>query len=584
MRWQTTAALAVILGALIAFYYVYEVRLAPDREKAAARQGRVFAVEPADIKEVVLRRGSETVRLRREGDGWEMLEPLKSRGDRGSVDEVVTSVATAKMDREIADKPAALAEFGLDKPAAEATLIDKDGKERTLLLGTKSPTGVWIYAQERGRPNVIVVSDTVLRDVTRPVSDFRNKTVLTFDRKDVAALEVVLPDETLVVERTDDSQWKLTRPRPLRADGEAISEFFDKLTGARVKEFVAEAPRSLEPYGLARPVRVAIHVGKDKDRATRTLLLGRTDDAKKGVYALRPGERSVLLLPEDVWTTLPRTTAAMRDKTVVDFDRDQVTALEIDSPRGSVALSRQEDRWAITKPDALPADQVEAGAVLMSLRNLKARAFVAEEPSAQRRYLARPTVRATVTVKEGAPLTVLLAPAPEKRDGRPMAYAAVADRGPVVLVEASALKDVGRPLLELRDRTLVAGLEPKEVRRIQIRRESSAVLLERRGDAGWRFLEGGTGDAKAARVDDVLYMLRTLKWKEIATPNDDDPGKFGLKAPAAEIGLYRDDGTAIETVAVSKPEGERSFVKLGSKPAVYVVDTSLVQLPKLEEL
>jgi hypothetical protein len=129
----------------------------------------------------------------------------------------------------------------------------------------------------------------------------------------------------------------------------------------------------------------------------------------------------------------------------------------------------------------------------------------------------------------------------------------------------------------------VAGLEPKEIRRIQIRRESSAVLLERRGETGWRFLEGGTGEAKAARVDDVLYMLRTLKWKEIATPKTDDPGKFGLKTPAAEFGLYRDDGTAIETVAVSKPEGERLYAKLGSRPTVYVVDASLVQIPTLDE-
>ena len=45
MRWQTTAALAVILIALGAFYYVYEVRLAPEREKAEARKGRVFTAE-----------------------------------------------------------------------------------------------------------------------------------------------------------------------------------------------------------------------------------------------------------------------------------------------------------------------------------------------------------------------------------------------------------------------------------------------------------------------------------------------------------------------------------------------------------
>ena len=583
MRWQTTAALAVILAALAAFYYVWDVRLAPEREKVAARKGRVLAIEPADVKEVVLRRGAETIRLRREGDGWEMVEPVKGRGDRGSIDETVTSVATAKMDREIADKPAALAEFGLDKPAAEATLIDKDGKEVTLHLGAKSPTGVWVYAQERGKPNVFVISDGVLRDVTRPVGDFRNKTVLTFDRKDVSGLEVVVPEETLTLERAGEGQWKLTRPRQLRADTEAVSEFFDKLSSARIKEFVADAPRSLEPYGLARPVRVAIHVGTDKDRATRTLLLGRVDDKKKGVYAQRPGEGSVLLLPEEVWTALPKTTAALRDKTVVDFERDQVTGLEIESPRGSVGLSRQDNRWTITRPQALPADQVEAGAVLMSLKNMRARAFLADDPSGIRRYLERPVVRASLTLKDGALLTVLLAPAPEKRDGRPLAYAAVAGRGPVVLVDAGVLTEVGRSLTALRDRMLIAGLDPKEIKRVQIRRGDSAVVVERKGDTEWRFLEGGKGRAKAAKVDDLLYTLRGLKWKEIAAPTGEDPGKFGLEKPAAEIGLYRADGTALATVLVGKSEGDHLYVKTASAPVVYAVDAKQLELPKIPD-
>jgi len=56
MRWQTTAVLAVILVALGAFYYVYEIRMGPEREKTEGRKGRVFTVEPADVAEVDLKR------------------------------------------------------------------------------------------------------------------------------------------------------------------------------------------------------------------------------------------------------------------------------------------------------------------------------------------------------------------------------------------------------------------------------------------------------------------------------------------------------------------------------------------------
>jgi len=105
MRWQTTAVLAVILAILGAFYYVYEIRLGPDREQKAARHGRVFAADPKDATSVTIKREADTVQLTREGEGWQMLAPAKARADRGIVDEVLTNVLTAKMDREIASAP-----------------------------------------------------------------------------------------------------------------------------------------------------------------------------------------------------------------------------------------------------------------------------------------------------------------------------------------------------------------------------------------------------------------------------------------------------------------------------------------------
>jgi len=81
MRWQTTAILAAILIAVGAFYYVYDVRMAPEREKEAARKGRLWTIEPADVNEVTIRRSSDTLTLKREGDRWQMLGPVSARGD-----------------------------------------------------------------------------------------------------------------------------------------------------------------------------------------------------------------------------------------------------------------------------------------------------------------------------------------------------------------------------------------------------------------------------------------------------------------------------------------------------------------------
>jgi uncharacterized protein DUF4340 len=578
VRWQTSVVLAVLLAVAGVFYYVYDVRMAPEREKAETRKGRVFTTELGDVTGLTLKRPTESIELKREGDGWQMSAPLRARADRGPVEEVITNALTAKIDREIAAAPASPAEFGLDKPAAELTLTLKDGKQLGLLLGAKSPTGVWVYAQERGKPNVFVIGDSVLRDASRPVSDFRDKSILAFDRQQLTGLEIVTSDDTIALEPADH-RWKLTRPVALGADPDTVSGFLDKLSGAKVKEFVAEAPPSLATYGLDKPWRVTLVTGKDKDRARRALLIGKAE-AGKGVYAMRDGESSVLLIPEDVWTALPKNVAALRDKTVVQFDRDKVSRLEVESPQGSITLVRENDKWKIAAPQALPADQVEAGAVLTKLQNLRAQGFLSEDAALIPKFLARPEVKVTVTDASGAK-TLLLAPSPEKRGGQAMAYGAIAGTGPVVLVDGPALKDFARSVSDLRDRTLLSGLEPKDVKRMQVMAGGQTTTLERTGETDWRMMEPAKGAAKSGKVDDLLYTLRGLKWKDVVAPGGEEPAKYGLDKPSVEVRLFRADGTEIATVLFGKQEAERLYLKTKNAPPIYAADPKQVgTLPK----
>ena len=583
MRWQTTLAAAILLALVGGFYYVYDVRMAPDREKAEARKGRVFSVETTDVTALELRRTDDTVKAAREGEGWQLLEPIKAKGERGPLEETLTTVITAKIDREIAATPANLADFGLDKPVAEVDLGLKDGKRLGLLLGAKNPTGVWVYAKERDKPNVFVLGESVLRDATRPVADFRDKTVLAFSRADVTGLDIVTSGETITVE-PDGQKWKMTAPAPRPADGDIVADVLEKVGAARVKEFVAEGPPSLAQYGLDQPLKLVVHVGKEKDRASKTLLIGRTDTEKKGTYAMREGERSVLLIPEDVAKAIPKNTATLRDPTVVTFNREKVQRYDLESPKGTVTVTREKDGWKITAPEALVTDQVEAGSVLARLRDLRAQAFLTEDVSSIPRFLATPTVKVTIH-EEGAaaPTRVLLAPAPDKRGGQGTAYAAVEGRGPVVLVDATALDNLGRSALDLRDRRVFAGLEPRDVRRVRVKAGGNTALLERSGDTDWKLVEPTKGAAKSNKVDDLIYMLRGLKWEEIVAPKPDAPARWGLDAPAMEVTLYKADGAEIGTFVLGKKEGERYYARTGTSPVYAVPARSVTEPPKVPD-
>ena len=571
---KTIVALLVLAAGLGGFFYYDSYWLGPTREKAESAKGRIWTVEPKDVEGVVIVRKSETLRLKRTADGWEMLEPVKARGDRAVVDDMVTSLATTRMDREIDPNPAKPAEFGLDPPEAEVRLEVKGRPEPLVLrVGGKNPTGVWVYAREGAKPAVITLSENVSRDTNRPTAEFRDRSVIAFDRRSVTGLDLDVGGDQIGLVADEPGKWRIVKPRPLRADPDQIAEFLDKLEGAKALEFVDDAPKSLAPYGLDRPSRVTVWVGKDKDRASRILLVGRAVPEKKGVYVKREGEPGVILTAEAVWTAFPKTVGALRDKVVVSYAYDKLAKLEIAHGRGTVVLEKEGTGWKLTAPETLKADLGVVTQLLWKIRDLRALGFLAEGAADVPRYLSRPEV--TVKIWEAGakePKTLLLQSSPERRSGQPAAVAAVQGEGPVVLVEGKVLAELTPGVAELRDRTLVPAFDIGDVKRARVTGGDKPLVVEKSGETDWKLIEPSRGATKEGRVASLLLALKALKWKEIASKGGED-AKFGLDRPEIEVTIFKGDGAELATLQVGRSDGAVTYVKIKADPGIFAVSS-----------
>ncbi|HWN93299.1 MAG TPA: DUF4340 domain-containing protein, partial [Verrucomicrobiae bacterium] len=458
----------------------------------------------------------------------------------------------------------------------------KDGKAPLrLAVGGKNPTGVWVYAREGSKLAVVTLGESVFRDTARPVSDFRDKTVFAFDRKSVTAVDLDLDGSRMTLEAQEGGKWKIAKPGPYPADADVVADALDKLAGAKVKEFVGQ-PRPLGPYGLDKPSSVTIWLGKDKDRTSKTLLFGKVDKAKKGVYVERQGEPEVLMTADEVWDKLPRTVAAARDKVVFTYAYDKVSRVELDHARGKVTLERDGITWKITAPEALAADTGVVNGLLWRLRDLRASGFLDESASGIARYLAKPAVTVRIW-EEGAkePRTFLLTLSKDLKAGDATGVAATAGQGPVVMVEAKAVTDLEKTATDLRDKTVVASFDMKEVKRVRVVAGDKRLVVEKRGEDSWRVVEGGKGAAKELKVTGLLLALRALRWKDIAAPDASQGQKFGLDKPEVEVTVLKGDGTEMAKLVIGRSEDKAAYVQSKSVPGVYVVDpTTLDEIRK----
>lgn len=574
-RGRTILVLLILAAGLGGFFYYDTYSLGPRREKAESAKGRIWTIEPKDVERVTVARKGETMRLQRTADGgWEMLEPVKTRGDRGTVDDMVTGLATARMDREIDPNPAKPADFGLDPPEAEVKLEVKGRAEPLVLrVGAKNPTGVWVYAREGGKPAVITLSESIARDTTRPLADFRDRTVIAFDRRNVSGIDLDVNGDQIGVVADEPGKWRIVKPRALRADSDLIAEFLDKLEGAKAVEFVDDAPKSLQPYGLDKPSKVTVWVGKDKDRAARTLLVGRPVPEKKGVYVKREGEPGVILTAEAVWTVFPKTVAAIRDKAVVSYAADKLAKVEIAHGRETLGLEKEGTGWKITAPEPLRADSGAVTQVLWKIRDLQALGFLSEGATEVPRFLSKPEVIVRLW-ETGAkePKTLLLQSSSERRGGQPAALAAVQGEGPVVLVEGKALTELTPSVAQLRDRTVFPAFDLGDVKRARVSGGDKPLLVEKSGETDWKQVEPARGATKDGRVANVLLALKSLKWKEIASKGGDD-AKFGLDKPELEVSVFKADGSEVGTLLVGKADGAVTYVKVKAEPGIFAVSS-----------
>jgi hypothetical protein len=119
---------------------------------------------------------------------------------------------------------------------------------------------------------------------------------------------------------------------------------------------------------------------------------------------------------------------------------------------------------------------------------------------------------------------------------------------------------------------------------VRVQAGGQTVVLERKGDTEWRMLEPTKGGASGQKVDDLLYTLRALRWKDIVAPQGAEPARWGLDAPTLEVALFRGDGGEIATVQVGKREGDLAYIRTKAEPAVYSVeDRALGPAPKVPD-
>lgn len=391
MKSRTTLILAGVFLALGVFLILVELPSEKKTEKKKEEAKKVSVFNAAGVARVSLKNPEgDFLFVKGDKGTWRISRPLDTEADQYAVTSLVGAVENLSIDRVLEEKPKDLSLYGLDAPRMEIALTFEGGKLPVILLvGKKSPLGS-LYVKKGDENRVLLVGSGLDYTLNKKLFDFRDKTVVSFDRDSVQ--EIVLRTEK---RRADvakrDGGWVVLGTSPVKANEETVNRILSGLTSLRVEEFVKDRPVTLKPYGLDPPVnKVALILGKDKSQIE--VRLGTLAPKRLAVYASATGKDSVFLLKSDAREKLDKVFDDLREMKAFTLREWDVEKFEIDDEGHSLEIGKDSSgHWHIGQAFGLLAVHASVQEMIKNLTNLKFTKIVSDAPSALSSYgLAHP--------------------------------------------------------------------------------------------------------------------------------------------------------------------------------------------------
>ena len=396
--------LFVIFLALAAFVYFYEIVGGREREEASSLEETLLRNQQEEINLVeILRPQSEGILLSKAGEEWRLEHPVKTSADQSTVDVLLRDLSQATRERTFPEGGTRVEEYGLHEPSMTLR-IQADGKEQTLLIGSKEFTGNQVYVQFQGEPEVFLTSQVLLATADKELMEWRDKRVLVIDREKIQAIEVVNSANTIRIVQQDE-EWHLESPIQERADQNAVSGLLSTVEFGEAQEFVSDEPEELKSYGLDSPT-AEIRIQHEDQGGWRTLELGR----QEGEYSLarNPEGASVFTVSQEIRDKLNQDVLVFRDKDVVDVEQNEIARIVIQrKAEEEIALRYEDYKWIVESPEAQKDQEALAYSFWYPINEIRFASI--QDESSDLMNFPEPDVKLSVTLNAGGQRTFVFA-------------------------------------------------------------------------------------------------------------------------------------------------------------------------------
>ncbi len=292
MNFKTTFLLLIVLAGLGVYIYFSKTGSSSDQAKSddqsTTNERAVFDVKPEDLVKITITPsdGKPTV-LQKTLAQWKLIQPVSANADAFAVDTLARALTGLKSHGTVAESSANASAIGLASPHYQVEFATKD-KTYKISVGEKLAVGDNLYVSIDGSKNADVVNTSLLDQLEKPASTYRDAKLVNLTSTQVKRLTIQRGNQTIALEK-DGDKWRETQPQQFAADDATVDDLLYPLAGLRATDWVSEDDKDAPEYQLDHP-RITVTLSATTQPSTQpastqpkatVIKFGRYDDVLK---------------------------------------------------------------------------------------------------------------------------------------------------------------------------------------------------------------------------------------------------------------------------------------------------------------
>jgi len=256
---------------------------------------------------------------------------------------------------------------------------------------------------------------------------------------------------------------------------------------------------------------------------------------------------------------------------ILTVAEDQLAQLEIKRADGKSTTLKKTDKWQITAPQALQADQDAVGSMVTAVGSLSADSVVEEKAGDVSSFgLNAPQVVLTVTKKDGKATTLKIGDEMATGSG----FYAMIEGDPRLYTISSVSKTLfDKTPADLRDKRLVA-FDADKLSRVELTAKGSSVEFGKNAQSEWQIVKPKPMRADNWAVEELVRKIKEAKM-DAAVSEEDAKKAEGNFASGTKIAVARvSDAAGTQEIEIRKKENDY-FAKGSAVAGVHKVTAEL---------